>query len=315
MMRRMSIAMAMAAVIIVLVASLAPGTSTRAQEPMPSPWADVRAFGAVGDGSADDTAAFKRALATGLPLLIPQPKAQFVVKETLVVGSGQAVTGVSMGRSLVKFTGTGALFTSDPDASKKTRDITFRDFTIVGTGNKNAIGIMLVRTTDPIIENLHIRDIGGIGLVMDGERKGSVDQAHYAYIANLHVAGTNRIGVQFRGPGVDEGTNRHRVFFLRVSGSTEVGLDIGKQSSTSNYFGYTAENVHTAVRIAGRHNFFYGLQVETATGHGVEFVKGATGNRFVGTTMAKVSGSQWANPDFNPPRRGEGAGKEPDFAK
>jgi len=277
-------------------------------------WADVRAHGAVGDGTHDDTEAFRRAIATGLPVLIPQPKAQFLIKDTLVIASGQAVAGVSMGQSVVKCVNNGPCFTSDPNAKRKTRDITFRDFTIVGSGNPATIGIMLVRSTDPTIEHIHIRDIGGIGIVIDGTEKDGVGQAHYAYIANVHVVGKNRIGMQLRGPGTDEGTNRHRVFFLRVSGSSDVALDIGQRAGTSNYFGFSAENVNTAIRIAGRHNYFYGLQIEKAKGHGIEFLKGSGNNRFTGTTMSKVGGSRWANAEHNV-LRGEAAAKDPDFAK
>jgi hypothetical protein len=288
--------------------------SVPAQETVSPAWADVRAFGAVGDGTRDDTEAFRRAIATGLPVLIPQSKAQFLIKETLVVGSGQAVAGVSRGQSVVKCAASGACFTSDPNASKKTRDITFRDFSIIGNRNPATIGIALVRSTEPTIQNIHIEDIGGIGIVIDGSARDKISQAHYAYIANVHIVGAHRIGVQMRGPGTDEGTNRHRVFFLRVNGSSEVALDIGPRSGTSNYFGFSAENVHTAVRIAGRHNYFYGLQIETARGHGIEFVKGSGNNRFTGTTMSKVNGSRWANAEHNIVR-GEAATKDPDFAK
>src|SRR5687768_1434983 len=91
-------------------------------------WADVRAYGAVGDGKQDDTAAFKRALASELPVLIPRPKDAFLVKETLVVPSGKTVSGVGKGQSIIKYGGTGDAFTTDPDAKNKTRDVTFRDF-------------------------------------------------------------------------------------------------------------------------------------------------------------------------------------------
>ncbi|MBI1735079.1 MAG: hypothetical protein HYR51_07900 [Candidatus Rokubacteria bacterium] len=283
-------------------------------EQVPPAWADVRAFGAIGDGQADDTQAFKRALASGLPVRIPTPKTHFVVQETLKVSTGQMVAGVGRGRSIVKFTGSGDAFVTDPDADRKTRDISFRDFTLMGTGNKSANGIVLVRTSDPTVEDVQIRDIGGIGLVIDGSEKGGVSQSHYAYVHNLHVIGTHRIGVQLRGPATDQGTNRHRFFFLRVSGSSDAALDIGKQSSTSNFFGFSAENVGTAIRIAGRHNFFYGMTIETASGHGVEFIKGTGNNRFVGTTMSKVGGSRWANAQLNAPLKGEAA-NDPDFAK
>jgi len=277
-------------------------------------WADVRAYGAVGDGKQNDTAAFKRALASELPVLIPRPKDAFVIKETLVVPSGKTVSGVGKGQSIIRYVGTAESFTTDPDAKNKTRDVTFRDFTIIGTGNRDANGIMLIRTSNATVENVQIREIGGIGLIIEGTRKGNVDQAHYAFIQNLHIVGANRIGVQLRGKGKDEGTNRHRFFFLRVGGSSEVALDIWERSGTNNFFGFAAENVHTGVRIAGRNNFFYGLQVEAAAKHGVEFAPGAEGNRFVGTTLARVKGGQrWGNAQHNPPRKD--SEKDPEFAK
>jgi polygalacturonase len=49
---------------------------TPAPAPEP-PWADVTAFGAVGDGRADDTAAFARAAATGRPIRVPRPRAHY----------------------------------------------------------------------------------------------------------------------------------------------------------------------------------------------------------------------------------------------
>src|SRR5512138_3106757 len=42
-------------------------------------WVDVRAFGAVGDGVADDTAAFRAAAATGKGLFVPRPPVAYTV--------------------------------------------------------------------------------------------------------------------------------------------------------------------------------------------------------------------------------------------
>lgn len=50
----------------------------RAGDPAPdAAWVDVTAFGAVGDGRTDDTAAFARAAATGRPLRVPKPPAHY----------------------------------------------------------------------------------------------------------------------------------------------------------------------------------------------------------------------------------------------
>lgn len=53
----------------------APSAAPAAWAPTPGDpaWVDVRAFGAVGDGVADDTAAFRAAAATGRSIFVPRP--------------------------------------------------------------------------------------------------------------------------------------------------------------------------------------------------------------------------------------------------
>jgi hypothetical protein len=48
-----------------------------AAAPPDAGWVDVTAFGAVGDGRTDDTAAFVRAAATGRPVRVPRPPAHY----------------------------------------------------------------------------------------------------------------------------------------------------------------------------------------------------------------------------------------------
>jgi hypothetical protein len=57
----------------------ADGTTAWAPDPSDGTFANVRSFGAVGDGSTDDTAAFRAAAATGKQLFVPAPPVAYVL--------------------------------------------------------------------------------------------------------------------------------------------------------------------------------------------------------------------------------------------
>lgn len=70
-------------------------------------------FGAKGDGTTDDTAAFIKALATGLPIVMMYNKT-YVISSSLTLSSGQVLKGYGVSSkstgyevSTIKFTGTG----------------------------------------------------------------------------------------------------------------------------------------------------------------------------------------------------------------
>jgi len=293
-------------ILVVLSHCFYSGEQARAQEKtLFQPWADIRAFGAVGNGEHDDTAAFEEALKTKLPVFIPKPKIFFLISRTLYVSSGQTVMGLGKGVSIIKYSGKGSCFMSNPTYKRKHQNILFRDFTILGNGKDKADGIFLIRANNSSIENVHIKDIGGTGIIIDGKKARSVSQAHYSFLQNIEITGKHKIGIQLRGWGKGEGSNRHRLVFVRVNGSSEVALDIWRQSSTSTIFGFAVENVNNGIRIAGRHNYFYGLNIEKVKANAIEFLKGAQNNRFYGITMSKVSGKEWVNPNLNELRKGE----------
>ena len=54
----------------------------------------VKDFGAIGDGTTDDTNAFKNALATGKRVYVPQPYNFYKITDTLILNTGyQALIG------------------------------------------------------------------------------------------------------------------------------------------------------------------------------------------------------------------------------
>ncbi len=70
------------------------------------PYVDIRAFGAVGDGSTDDTAAIQAAVDTGKDVFIPRAASFFLVTSHITLtATGQTIWGLGE-RSYIKFTGT-----------------------------------------------------------------------------------------------------------------------------------------------------------------------------------------------------------------
>ena len=57
--------------------------------------ANVKDFGALGDGTTDDTAAFLAAIATGAPVWVPNPSTAYRITAKLTLGIGQRMTGAS----------------------------------------------------------------------------------------------------------------------------------------------------------------------------------------------------------------------------
>lgn len=74
-MRRGRDATARAALVALLLLATAPAA--------PEAWVDVRGFGAVGDGMADDTPAFARAAATGRPVRVQRPPVHYRLTRTV----------------------------------------------------------------------------------------------------------------------------------------------------------------------------------------------------------------------------------------
>ncbi len=223
-----------------------------------------------------------------------------MVSRSLMVAPGQSVIGLGKAMSVIRYRGNGPCFTPDPMTPGRSDRLLFRDFTILGEGRATANGIHLLRSKRSMIENVFIRDIGGIGIIIDGTRgERGGHEAHYAYIQNVGIGGKHRIGLQIRGPNKKESANRHRVFFLRDYGASEVALDIGKWVDTSVFYGFAAENVNNAIRIGGKLNQFFGTHLEKTRGNGVEFLRGARDNQFYGFVMGSVGGKRWVNPQFN----------------
>ncbi len=84
------------------------GASAQSTDVAPSStdgsWADVTDYGAVGDGEADDTDAFRRALADSRRVFVPEPEAGYYLTDTLELDghvlAGESAESVTLGFDL-----------------------------------------------------------------------------------------------------------------------------------------------------------------------------------------------------------------------
>ena len=125
-----------------------------------SPFADVRAFGAIGDGTTDDTAAFNLAIATGKAILIPP--LTFVISDTLTQTAGKDIILVGTGdSSLINFSdATEELFDVTP--SSTTGRLVLRNLKITCTSagySGNLITINGGAVSSPLFRQVHIFDV------------------------------------------------------------------------------------------------------------------------------------------------------------
>jgi Pectate lyase superfamily protein len=136
----------------------------------PDPWFDVKAYGAVGDNSTDDTAAIQaainaaNAISTGGKAVVYFPPGTYVCTGTLTPGSPSQIWQAAGGRSsgantatLLRYTGTGARFID----ARNTTGFQLRDMFIQGNNAAFAGTLVDISGTTAVSEIRNCR----LGLV------------------------------------------------------------------------------------------------------------------------------------------------------
>ena len=229
------------------------------------------------------------------------PQGSCEISEPVVLPAFAVIRGEGKAKSILRCrtpVGEPCLTTRRAGFDGVTPRVELHDFAIKGNGTKR-IGIELLRARWPIIENVWIHDIGGIGLLIDGsavsEKKA---KGHFAEVRNLHVSGRNEVGVRIMGVSQQIMPNRHRFYSLLIGGSSVVGLDIGPWVDTTNFFGTAIQGVQDAVWLKCRRCVFLGMHIEGVRGNAITtFTSLARRNEFFGvgiTGMRAGSGKAWA---------------------
>jgi len=154
-------------------------------------WVDVRAYGAVGDGSTDDTAAFSNAIATGKNVFVPPSASYYKITATLTVGTiGQVIFGGGL-KSHVK------MLTANTNLFHVTADyVEIRSMKLEGSGSGSTTalpgtyGAAVVlyeadycKVKDNVILNCGTLGIAGAGIWLSG--------AKYCEVSSNNISNCN----------------------------------------------------------------------------------------------------------------------------
>lgn len=234
---------------------------------------NVRTFGAVGDGIADETAAIRHTLEQGDGAL-EFPRGKYLISETIEVRldeTGRLGIDGTDGTATVIMTGEGPAFriigthsgTGDPNSAKpniwdKQRMPTFRNIEVTAT-NENADGFELIETMEAVFSGVLIRQVRHGIRLHQRNRNVLINDSHifhnfgvgiYFDAVNLHqinICGNhisyNRLGGiriersevrNLQITGNDIEYNNHRAFGTESELTAEILIDTTAEKATVN---------------------------------------------------------------------------------
>ena len=245
---------------------------------------DVKTYGAVGDGSNDDTSAIQAALDDTTPYgVIAFPPGTYKITSTLTMSKrGQQLRGAAVSGGGV----TGAHITTILKAGNfhaitvAHGDQTIRDLQVKGDTGNGGDGIT-VEQIKVCIQNVVCYDHGGNG-IMIGRNS---NNANYWNMYNVSCS-NNNVGMYIHDDGGSSpDTNAGAAFGCHFPNNTSHGLHI-ENSIDNQFFGLAADNnggdgIHLSSGAKG-HSFFFPY-LEDNTGETGKFDSGATENLVFGT--------------------------------
>jgi hypothetical protein len=208
-------------------------------------------FGAVGDGSTDDTAAIQAAIdaaeAATYRGLVFLPPGNYAITSPLTIrahnitlaGAGRSSVGTGAARSSVilaksSFSGSYLVDVAGTTSSDYLESVSIRDLTIDGFGAGSpfidASGLYW-RCTQGQIANVTVQRVRQNGIVLEGVNAGG--GAHYNFLTNVAVVRPGADGIKFLTGGVD---NTVLGSFVYDSGGNSVTNTAAGNQFIGSYF-------------------------------------------------------------------------------
>lgn len=153
---------------------------------------NVRDYGAVGDGSTDDSPAFQAAIDSGFPVYVPETASGYLISSTLTLQTGAVIYGSSTNTKLI-----GGMSSTAFMFEVQGSEILIEGLTLDFTSLPSGAGAVRLRTDLSSMERIFISD-----LLTRGANYGVKDEASGSFIC----VALQMSGIFFRlhrGPGVE----------------------------------------------------------------------------------------------------------------
>ena len=238
-------------------------------------WVNIRSLGAVGDGSADDTAALRKAIAEHRTIYFPAGQYRVadtieLKADTILIGLHPSVTRILLADGTPAFQGVG---TPKPllEAPKGGNNI------VTGIGlyangiNPRAVALKWMAGKDSMVDD--VRFLGGHGTVNPGETPAQNERIWEQIYNNTHTADSNirrRWDGQYPSLWITDGGGGTFVNIWTPSTFAQAGLYISNTATSSRVYELSSEHhVRNEVVFDNvSHWQIYALQTEEERGEG-----------------------------------------------
>ncbi|HEY0306731.1 MAG TPA: glycosyl hydrolase family 28-related protein [Acidobacteriaceae bacterium] len=228
--------------------------------PPPATWVSVHSFGAVGDGVADDTAAFRRALASHHPLYLPTGRYRITAplqlpRNATLIGLHPSTTLLDLPDNTAAFAPPGdpvPLLTSAPGDAAVVSGIG------LSTGGINARSTALLWRSGPHSLVDDVRFLGGHGTIPpNGQNRPAYNTVRTADPDPNRIWGSEQPSLVVHGGGILRNLWTPNTY-------ASVGIVIQNTSISGHVYLLSVEHhLHNEVILDHVHNWdFYGLQTE-----------------------------------------------------
>lgn len=258
------------------------------------PWTDVRAFGAKGDGVADDTVAIQSAIsfAEGIHGVVFFPKGTYKITASLKIPPNVHVDGLGVGfGSVILPVNTAGVTIRGADLKKYN-----------GFGFRNRIkGVTIVMKSAPqfpavVIDSAYTVKLEDLFVFEAGQGGGIVvAEANHITLEDVSVYGLAK-GI---GAGVHITNSDVKLYNVDIEGFHD-GLVVQGDHGVHVLGGYIERNEGHAVKFQrGSFNTIVGARVATASkkGTAIGFLEGSRNNTIIGSSLNGLGGEATLHQD------------------
>lgn len=258
------------------------------------PWTDVRAFGAKGDGVADDTAAIQSsiAFAEGVHGIVFFPKGTYKITSSLKIPPNVHVDGLGVGFGSVLLPVNTAGMTIRGADLKKYNGFGFRNrikgITIVMKSAPQFPAIVIDSAYTVKLEDLFVFEAGPGGGI-------TISEANHVTLEDVSVYGLDK-GV---GTGIRITNSDVKLYNMDIEAFYD-GLVVQGDHGVHVLGGYIERNGGYAVRFQrASFNTIVGARVATASKNGsaIGFLEGSRNNTVIGSSLNGLGGEATLHQD------------------